>query len=256
MAYMNLMTSDNSYMLGTGSNDYYDTGTPSYFTSSGMPTVTYTIYIGINTGTENYTTVASAETYVPITDTLNNLFGGTTYSPETYQYVTSLGGCGYGEYSNPQTPKEAKRAALRFKIRTALRSKMVAHHLPTPSNDEEQRARKLLLSLIGQERYRLYLKRGFVVEQGKSGLKYKIKPGHSMVEVLHPKKSGEFFKFRSLCIQPKVSGLPPTDSVIMRIMLVRHDEFAMQKLSNITVLSTPSAEDERGVSDFLRERVA
>jgi len=170
---------------------------------------------------------------------------------DTYSYYLS------GAAMNPEWAKSVKRESLRQKIRNNLApSRAYSNCIGRPESEEESRARNLLRSLIGEERYQLYLKRGFVIEQGKSGMKYKVKPGHGMVIVLHPTKQGKFFKFRSLCIQPKVSGLPPTDAVIMRILLIRHDEFAMQKLANVTALATPSAEDERGVSEPLKQKVA
>ena len=247
MAYSYLMTASSSLASDEAcvtacTNSNYDT--VRYTTNGGdYVTIRYTSSIVTST-TTSYTSYINKE----LITSLNNVYAGSTYSSETYQYLSHVNPFG--------DPKEVKRDALRIKIRSGMKPAFSANCLPRPSSVEEERARKLLLSLVGEERYRSYLRRGFVIEQGKSGLKYKIKPGHSMVEVIHPKKDGKFFKFRSLCIQPKVAGLPPTDAAIMRLLLVRNDEFAMQKLSNVTVLATPSVEDERGVSDFLKERVA
>jgi len=250
MTYSYLSTSSSTITssggCGTACSDSYEYNTIGHTTNGGnYVTISYVSSIATATPT-NYSSYIGA---------INNAYAGSTYSSDTFQFIHKLGGC-YSSDLSAYDPKKVKREVLRLKIRTSMGPHVAAHCLGRPANEEEGRARKLLLSLVGEERYRMYLRRGFVVEQGKSGLRYKIKPGHSMVEVLHPRKDGKFFKFRSLCIQPKIGGLPSTDAVIMRLLLVRHDEFAMQKLSNVTVLETPSVEDEQGVSDFLRERVA
>jgi hypothetical protein len=81
----------------------------------------------------------------------------------------------------------------------------------------EQKARDLLMRFIGIKRFRRYMRDGFITHIAKSGRTYQIFPshGHTMV-----RENGKVVEKLCLC----VNGLPPTDSVVMRLLLLQHSE--------------------------------
>ena len=96
-------------------------------------------------------------------------------------------------------------------------------------------ARRLLRSLIGEKAYKDYIRRGWITVRGRSGLYYRIGP--QGIKVYAPAANGEGHKaFEHLCLVFKDHGPPPTDSVIMRKIMVETDKFELRKKSNITRL--------------------
>lgn len=229
-------SNDTSCRIG-GVATYTSAGT--YYVSVPSPATTCSYYYTTDLTSSNSSTITTIE-YTYYYDSMTG--ARLSYAPGI-------------EYT-PIQIKESKKDLMRNKIREQLRPKVSEKSLKPSFSQDEERARRLLRSLIGEERFKKYLRRGLVVEHGKTGLKYAIRPGHEMIRVYHPRKDGKHFLFRRLCIVPKDCDLPPTDSVIMRILLIRNDEFAMQKLANVFPVSTPSAEDADGVSNVPEERVA
>ncbi|MGH7175563.1 MAG: hypothetical protein ACREGR_04365, partial [Minisyncoccia bacterium] len=90
--------------------------------------------------------------------------------------------------------------------------------LDKPRDIREERARDTLCRVIGQRSYQSYLKKGFIVVTGKSGLRYQIFPGGGFTKVY---KGGELVE--SLCVVLR-GDFPPTDSLIMRYLLILNDE--------------------------------
>lgn len=109
---------------------------------------------------------------------------------------------------------------------------------------EENRARGLLREMVGEEAMRRYLKRGFLMVKGNSGVLYKIYGGNpsarnrGLIEsyIKNP-ATGTFTPFEAFCIQFKDTGLPHTDAVIMRKLLVENDEFGMRKMANVRAIN-------------------
>ncbi len=96
------------------------------------------------------------------------------------------------------------------------------------TNDpRELRARQTLRMMIGEQEYAKYSVRGFVSIRGESGRNYQIFPGHRRTAVYQDGR-----KIEELCIV--LSGeFPPTDSVIMRILLVQENEKKFSQISNV-----------------------
>jgi hypothetical protein len=93
-----------------------------------------------------------------------------------------------------------------------------------PTDIREWRARQTLRELIGDDAYCRFLHTGIVSVRGESGMVYNIRPGYSMVEVF---KGGQLTD--RICIQSKGS-YPPTDTLIMRCLLIWDDEKALWKI--------------------------
>ena len=86
--------------------------------------------------------------------------------------------------------------------------------LPLPQDIREERARETLRRVIGEERYRDYLRTGFVSVRGKDGFHYQMFPGHGFTHVYDCGKLKE-----KLCVVWR-GDFTPTDSLIMRYLLV------------------------------------
>jgi len=94
----------------------------------------------------------------------------------------------------------------------------------------ELKARQLLKTFIGGERFRRYLKDGFIsITSPVTGLVYQIFPGHRQVVV---RDKGT--RTASCCIVFKDNSLPPTDWVIMRMSLIMADEKTFYQKANVS----------------------
>lgn len=100
----------------------------------------------------------------------------------------------------------------------------------------EIQALSLLKNLLHEDDFRRYLRYGFVVVQGASGLDYQIIRGQSHVKV---RRRG--IKVAELCVNvDRQVGVPPTDSVIARMVLAQYDETDLWKRANIHHKNDPS----------------
>lgn len=107
--------------------------------------------------------------------------------------------------------------------------------MSVPQDPREIRARETLRRVLGEDKFRRFIKHGFVSVQAKSGLVYQIFPGHGITNVY---RNGE--KVERLCVV--LSGdFPPTDSIIMRYLLILNDEadFRKQAIQHHVSRSTP-----------------
>lgn len=91
-----------------------------------------------------------------------------------------------------------------------------------------EKANSLLSRMIGEKAFRGYLRNGFVSYRGKSGKIYQVFPGYGETQVWDKGQPVE-----RLCLIFKDSKLPPTDSVIMRLLMLEHDEEEFRKLANV-----------------------
>lgn len=96
-------------------------------------------------------------------------------------------------------------------------------HIQHTQDLREIRARETLKLVIGDEKYRNFLRNGFVSAKAKSGKIYQMFPGHDMTTVYLDGK-----KIEKLCVVFK-GNFPPTDSLIMRYLLILNDEEDFRK---------------------------
>jgi hypothetical protein len=91
-------------------------------------------------------------------------------------------------------------------------------------NMEESKARELLLRFIGPKKFSRYIRDGFITFKAPSGKTYQIfsGSGHTIV-----RKDGQIVEKLCLCI--KNHKIPPTDSVVMRLLLLEHSEDSFRK---------------------------
>jgi hypothetical protein len=83
---------------------------------------------------------------------------------------------------------------------------------------KEMRARETLRRVLGHDKYRQFLRNGFVAVKAKSGLVYQIFPAHGVTAVW---KDGQMVD--RLCVVLR-GRFPATDSLIMRYLLILNDE--------------------------------
>jgi hypothetical protein len=121
------------------------------------------------------------------------------------------------------TPKEKLRKMLLG--RQAPRVLSRRRSLSIDITPQEARARETLRQFIGEEKYRQFMKNGFITIRGKSGDVYQIFPGHQMTNVY---RNGQMVD--KLCIVLK-GNYPPTDAIIMRFLLILNDENEFRTLA-------------------------
>lgn len=137
----------------------------------------------------------------------------------------------------PDEFNEFKPAEPETRLRQMIRSRMapaaVRHRdvfkSPTrpglsPSDDfRELRARETLAKLIGEEKFRRFVRDGFVTLKAKSGRVYQIFTGGNFTRVyLNGTEENR------LCVVLK-GQFPPTDSVIVRYLMLLNDEEGFRK---------------------------
>jgi hypothetical protein len=127
----------------------------------------------------------------------------------THQWITDT----YGVL--PEDPMAARRRRGAPGL-TVITRKRKALSVGAPN---EERARQLLRRFIGNDRFLRYMRDGFIVFRAASGKDYQIFPGHGVTQVWEKGVVVE-----RLCLVMKGGKLPPTDSVIMRMLFLEHDE--------------------------------
>lgn len=93
----------------------------------------------------------------------------------------------------------------------------------------EEKARGLLRRMVGEQAFRGYIRNGFISYRAKSGKIYQIFPGWGHSKVW---KDGQ--PIEQLCVIFQDGNLPPTDSIIMRLLMLEHDEEGFRQMSNIS----------------------
>jgi hypothetical protein len=124
--------------------------------------------------------------------------------------------------------------------------------LAMPTDVREQRARETLRRVIGDAKFVNFMKHGFISVKAKSGLVYQIFTGHGITHVFNQGNLVE-----RLCVVLN-GGFPPTDSLIMRYLLILNNESQFRKLAvkhgvSNHKPSAPAACDLRPLSEIFAE---
>jgi hypothetical protein len=94
----------------------------------------------------------------------------------------------------------------------------------------EERALKLLESMLSKGEFEIYTKDGYVMVEGKTHKMYKVRK-NSMIEVSEKQKDNLYKTYR-LCIEPKNHGtICPTDEVVAKVKLIQADEDKLHKIA-------------------------
>jgi hypothetical protein len=151
-----------------------------------------------------------------------------TYKDSKWEYVAgSLGDLGLGDLKVYRSIQF--RSTLKQKIYPEVRHRNQTAADFCDVKENEIVALQLLKSMLSPERWKKYLKYGFVDVLGKSGLIYQIIRGQTHVRVF---RQGE--KIADLCVGlANRSAMPPTDEVITRMIIVECDEPDIWQRANV-----------------------
>jgi hypothetical protein len=116
----------------------------------------------------------------------------------------------------PKTPAERLKEILESRHAPYVLSPRIP--VPVTADIREQRARETLRRVLGEAKFRDFLRKGFVSVRAKSGLIYQIFPGHGITAVFDKAKMVE-----RLCVVLR-GDFPPTDSLITRYLLILNNE--------------------------------
>jgi hypothetical protein len=107
----------------------------------------------------------------------------------------------------------------------------------------EIRARETLRLVVGEDQYRSFLKNGWVTVRGDRGLHYQIFAGHGVTKVYENGKQIE-----KLCVVMN-GGFAPTDSLVMRYLMILNSEAEFRKLA-IKSGAEPRYEKSKIITDL------
>jgi hypothetical protein len=166
---------------------------------------------------DNYSTWLECDTYGSTAATTVKVKRLITDACENWYYRW-----GAGEYKTVRkSPEQKLREILQRRqsplVITSRKS------MPEPSDIREIRARETLKRVLGDDKFKSFLKKGFISVRAKSGLVYQIFPAHGITAVY---RDGEMTE--RLCVVLK-GDFPPTDSIIMRYLLILNDERDFRK---------------------------
>ena len=120
-----------------------------------------------------------------------------------------------------RTPKEIRRQRL-----DDARSRGIQKQKEKQKAEAENRAKKLLMDLIGKTDYKKFLQLGYLDVEGNSGKTYRIRP-QSRIEVLEKN-----IKIDSLCIITPNHYLPGYDEVVWKKLLAENNEKLLLEVAN------------------------
>lgn len=240
------------------SNDncvYYPKKTTSYANEYLNYPITYTPIINNNFEKTIYSPIKDYSYYTEkITNNLESKvwgniytkYGGLCETPTTCTYD-------YEKWVVISTP--AMPPAQRLRAILASRSGPLLigtrRALVPTSQEREMRARETLCRVIGEEKFRKFLRCGFVTVKAPSGLVYQIFPGHEMTRVWDKGKQIE-----KLCVVLR-GDFPPTDTLIVRYLMILNNEQQFRALANKSIpystQSKPQAVDMRSLVDIWKE---
>lgn len=121
-----------------------------------------------------------------------------------------------GNLTLTKSPQERLREMIQSRQAPAIHCSRKA--LNPVASIEEMRARDMLRRVIGHDKFRDFMRNGFLSVMAKSGKVYQIFPGQDFTNVF---LNGE--KIEKLCVVLR-GKFPPTDSLIMRYLLILNDE--------------------------------
>lgn len=154
------------------------------------------------------------------------------YDNDTTAATTSVSYCRYDDWVtydgvsltwNPPVvaPGDRIRQMIRDRMGPAIRRSRTS--LSIAMDVREERARQTLRRIIGEQAFRKFVRDGFITVVPKSGLTYLIYPGHGITKVYD-----KGIMVDRLCVVLK-GNFPPTDSILMRYLLILNDEGEFSK---------------------------
>ncbi len=148
--------------------------------------------------------------------------GGQYYYENTGTYVNNSDG--WVSFNTPVlAPADRLRQMIRDRMGPSIHRGRKRTSLSIAMDVREERARQTLRRIIGEQAYRKFFRDGFITVVPKSGLTYRIFPGHGITEVYD-----RGIMVDRLCVVLQ-GNFPPTDSLLMRYLLILNDEGEFSK---------------------------
>ena len=229
---------DNTPYITCGTAVTYGTGT---FKSS----------IIYNTGTYNTTNTTTCG-FVGRWATVNNwdtlnLTYTTQHDNGAADTSWTYGAGGLAVYPPHKSSAERLREILNNRMAPGILS---VKSLGYTQDVREMRARETLRRVIGEDKFRDFVRKGSVSVRAKSGLMYQIFPGSNFTKVYDRGKLIE-----QLCVV-LMGGFPPTDSLIMRYLLLLNNESFFRSKAIKHSVHTPivaKESDQRSLVEIFKE---
>lgn len=122
-------------------------------------------------------------------------------------------------------PQRLRGRTLHRQNHRGLAPRAVSVDFSTATPAEIQ-ALQLLRGLVGQDEFRRYLKYGFIMVRGGSGLRYQVRRGRHVVDVWN-----ERGRVDGICVYLQ-GQFPPTDDTITRMLMAERDELELWRRGN------------------------
>jgi hypothetical protein len=201
----------------------------------------YTVNTFANQGTTTY--VEGPTTYYA------QGTAGTTYIAQgnnvQFRFITTTEG-----YAVP-VPKTAGDR-LREILDTRMAPNIISSCRPLgfTKDEREMRARETLRRVLGEQKFKDFIRRGSISVRAKSGKVYQIFPGHDFTKVYD---SGKLVDRLCVVLQ---GNFPPTDSLIMRYLMILNNEKQFRSYAIKHGVSTPTlpiTPDQRSLVEIFKE---
>ena len=118
-------------------------------------------------------------------------------------------------------PGESMRRMIKARMSPAVHRRRTS--LSIAMDIREERARRTLRRVIGEQAFKKFVRDGFITVVPKSGLTYRIYPGRGITVVYD-----RGIIVDRLCVVLQ-GDFPPTDSILMRYLLILNDEGEFSK---------------------------
>lgn len=164
-----------------------------------------------STITTNPITISIGTTAATVTDSLDYM-------------ISAVTGYASARWTRPVRPGPANHRGV------AIRSHDRGQQFQN-ANPAELVALQLLRKMVSPDQFRRYLRHGFVSVHGNSGLVYQI----DRMNRIRVWDRGE--PLASLCVHLRGQGIPPTDEVVGKMLIVECDEADIWRRSNVTWLT-------------------
>jgi hypothetical protein len=148
----------------------------------------------------------------------------------------------------PKTAAERLKEILNSRMAPSVLSN--CRPLGYTEDVREVRARETLRRVLGENRFRDFVRRGSVSIRAKTGLVYQIFPGSDFTKVYDNGKLIE-----RLCVV-LLGGFPPTDSLIMRYLMILNNEQQFRGYAIKHAIQMPyllAAPDQRSLIEIFKE---
>lgn len=141
---------------------------------------------------------------------------------------------------------------IKQEIRMRLAPRIYTHAKPLGFTKDirEVRARETLHRVLGDDKYKSFLCKGFISVMAKSGLVYQIFPGHDFTKVYN-----RGIMIDRYCVV-LTGNFPPTDSLIMRYLMILNNEAQFKSLANRHGVLKPEVvevKEQRSLLEMFKE---